>query len=214
MKRLATPALEQALRSLAIQQGGQMGWGGAFGRNHNKQTDILDDFELAAGQIVLQVFPPETVAAYQEEQGHRKAFRARAGAMALVAHLDKNYRFTKPQRKAITDSLQEVWQRKWQMYLQYMGSNPQFFPDVPDKAIVPHLNRAQVKQWKSKQRQNIHLGWQNLNMNHGNFRNLKQEVEWFEEPIGKEIAEAAGFAEMLIVREVAIEVEEDEEEQE
>ena len=207
MKSLATPALEQALRSLAIQQGGQMGWGGAFGRNQNKQADILDDFELAAGQIVSQVFPPETVASYQEEQGHRKVFRARAGAMALVANLDGKFHLAKPQRKALTDSLQKVWQRSWQRYMQIMGHNPQFFPPVPDKAVVPHLNAAQVKQWKSMQRQSIGFHWQNLNINHGLFRNMKQEVEWFKEPVEKEIAEAGGFVQALVEGDVAFVIE-------
>ena len=190
-----------------------MGWGGAFGRNQNKPKDILEEFETAAVEIVSQVFPPETIAAYQEEQGHRKSFRARSGAMALVAHLDSNFRFTRPQREAITDSLQKAWQRNWQSYLQLMVHNPQYFPDVPDKTIVPHLNRAQIKQWKSRQRQNIHLGWQHLNnRNHGIFRNLNQEVEWFEEP--KKGALNGGMVRLEIVGGVAVAIVEQADEKE
>ncbi len=217
MKARATPALEETLRSLAIQQGGQMGWGRAIRGIPKQPRDILEQFEEAADQIVAEVFPPETVAIYQAEQQHRKAFRARAGALALVAHLDTKFRFTAPQREALSDSLQEAWQRSWQRYLQFMPSNPQFFPPVPDKAIVPHLNPVQVKQWKSMQRQDIGFHWQNLrNLNQGNFRNMNQEIDWFGEP--EKNAQRVGFAAGLIRGEVNIivgeAVEADEEEQE
>jgi len=219
MKVLAKPALEQVLQSLAIQQGGQRGLVRAWGGRQQQPKDILEQFEVAASRIVTEIFPPETVAIYQDEQRHRAEFRAKAGAMALVAHLDTKLRFNSRQREYLTDSLQSQWRRSWQRYLQIMDSNPQFFPPVPDQAIVPHLNGVQVKQWKNRQRQDLGFHWQNLNMNQGQFRNMKQEVDWFEEP-GKpeENAEMAEFAAVLIEQDVALvlkeAVEAEEEEQE
>ncbi len=213
MKALALPALVQTLRSLAIQQGGQMGWGGGFGRNQRKAKDVLQQFEDAASQIVTEVFPPETLAIYREELEYRKEFRAMAGALAMVAHLDSKFRLTVPQREALTDSIQEVWQRSWQRYLQIMVGNPQFFPPVPEDAIVPHLNPVQVKQWKSMQRQDLGFHWQNLhNFQHGLFRNLKQEVDWFEEP--KEGALNGGVVRLEIVGGVAVAIVEQADEEE
>jgi len=140
MKAQATPAWEQILRTLAIQELDPQRRRGlrifVKGRamGHREPEDILNQFEEAVNQIVTEVFPPETVAIYQGEQRHRKEFHARAGAVALVAHLDTKFHLTAPQREALSDSLQEVWQRTWQRYLQTMAHNSQFFPPVPDEA--------------------------------------------------------------------------------
>lgn len=182
MKTQATPELERALRTFALKQAPMMGiqiGARPIRRQRQQASDVFEIFESSANRIVTNVFPQETVAIYQEEQKHRHKFRAESGAMALVAHLDTRFRLSQDQREQLTDSIQEVWQREWQTYLQYLASNPQFFPQVPDDAIVPYLNEVQAKQWSTMQRQTIHLGWQNLN-NRQFFRGMKPEIDWFE----------------------------------
>ncbi len=178
MKDRATPELERTIMELAMQQAPQMGLGLGWPGAQPQKKDIREQFEIAASKIVSEVFSPEVVEKYEEEQSHRLEFRARAGAMALVAHLDKRFRLSQTQREALTDSMQEGWQRQWQAYLQFMGNNPEYFPPVPDETILPHLNEVQAKQWKSMKRTNIGFGWQHMN-NHGIFREMKQEFDWF-----------------------------------
>jgi len=111
--------------------------------------------------------------------------------MALVAHLDTTYRLSPAQREALTHSIQEVWQRNGQRYLQIMSNNPQFFPPVPDEAVLPHLNDIQTKQWNSRQRQSLGFSWQN-SLNYGLFRNLQQANDWFEKPAENVAGNGAG----------------------
>lgn len=185
MKDLAIPELRKSILPLAIQQAPQRAIVAILRRNHRQESKyVLDEFEAAAGRIVSQIFPPEVVQLYQEEQEHRKAFRGKAGAMALVVQLDKTYRLTPPQRKALTDSIQKVWQSKWRDYLRVMESNPQYFPPVPDEAVLPHLNAIQKKQWKATPRNDIHFHWSNLRNNQGVLRNMEEEFDWFEQPDG------------------------------
>lgn len=200
MKVQASPELEKALRSFALQQapmmGIQIGGGQAWGRGVPHQqpeaSDILNLFESSASRIVAGVFPPETVALYQAEQLHREKFRARSGAMALVVHLDERFRLSQDQRDQLTDSIQQVWQREWQVYLQFMDNNPQFFPQVPDDSVVPHLTDVQAKQWRAMQRQSLGLSWQNLH-NQQFFQGVKPEDDWFE----KQNKKAAGVGEVI-----------------
>jgi hypothetical protein len=185
MKRRATPAFDQVIRSLAIEQG----------RGQGQQKDVGEQFEAAAGQIVAEVFPAETVLVYQEELRHRAEFQARVGAQSLVSHLDTQLRLNASQREALADSIQAEWQRGWLIYVQFLENNPEFFPPVTDQAILPHLNKDQAQQWKGMTRGNVVLGWQHLNMNRGVLREIKQEIDWFlepgEEPQGE--VEAKGF---------------------
>ncbi|NOY42680.1 MAG: hypothetical protein GXP26_12700 [Planctomycetes bacterium] len=191
MRVQAAPELEKVLRSFAIQQAPRMGIqiGGKQIRHRGQQTPkIYEDIEKAASRIVSDVFPEETVKIYQDEQNHRREFRSRSGAMALVAHLDTQYRLSQDQRKELTESIQQVWQRQWQHSLQHLANNPQFFPQVPDDAIVPHLNEVQAKQWQNMQRHQIGFHWQNINNNHL-FRKMKPEIDWF-----KDRNKGGGFA--------------------
>lgn len=182
MKALAAPELEKTLQSFVVQQAPRMGIqiAGVRARPRQQQASkIFDDFEASASRIVANIFPAETIEIYQNEKKHRQEFRSRSGAMMLVAHLDTQFRLSRDQREKLTDSLQQVWRREWQHYLQIMASNPQFFPPVPDKSVLPHLSGIQLKRWKSMQRQQLGMNWQNIN-NNGQFRNLQPEVDWFE----------------------------------
>lgn len=180
MKSQANPALRKATLSFAKQQGPQMGIGNFLQVNRKKQVYILDCFEEEVLGIVQNVFEPNVVTLYQEERKHRKEFRARAGAMILVGVLDSSFRLTPEQRIELTESISKVWQRQWQSYLDIMVHNPHFFPPVPDTAILPHLNKAQIILWKNKPRNAIGFGWQNLNhMNQRHFQNVEKGFDWF-----------------------------------
>ncbi len=215
MRAQAAPALEKVLRSFAIQQAPMVGvriGGGRIRVRGQQPKEIYDDIEKAASRIVSSVFPEETVKIYQDEQNHRREFRARSGAMALVAHLDTQYRLSQDQRKKLTDSIQQVWQRQWQHSLQYLPSNPQFFPPVPDDAIVPHLNEVQAKQWQAMQRHHIGFHWQNINNNHL-FRKMKPEIDWFKDrDKGGGFAALGGVLQQNVVEAPVVEAAEDQDE--
>ena len=184
MKAMAKPELETALQKFAIQQAPMMGiqLGGRRVQNRKQleAENIFNAFESATDRIVAEIFPAEEVALYREEQAERKAFRARSGAMALVAHLDSQFRLSQQQREDLTDELQESWKREWQHYLQILPNNPQFFPPVPNNLIVRHLNDVQAKLWRGLNKHQLGMHWQNL-VNQGQFRNFKPEIDWFED---------------------------------
>lgn len=109
-------------------------------------------------QSLRQTLTPEQMARYEDELAKRSANRKRAAIMSAVARLDDVLFLTAQQREAIIDSISSNWQDDWEQWLMMQRYGHQYFPQIPEQRVAPHLNDKQRAVWHGLQKVNFG-GW-------------------------------------------------------
>jgi hypothetical protein len=133
----------------------------------------------------------EQFAAFRLEAEKRRQAIEEVTILNTVAHLDGALFLSKEQREAIAAALKNGWKEEWEHWLAMRRYGDQYFPQVPDSCVVPHLSADQRAVWVTLQKTTIY-GWMNENVPH-------DEVWWSGRE--KDAADAcAAFADDEIVR--------------
>lgn len=95
---------------------------------------------------------PEEFAAYERDVRQRQERRAEASRLKIVATLDEHLGLTAAQRLAMLEDLRVNWKSAWIRGLEERdGVTINEYPPAPDFAdasIAPHLDPAQLEQWR------------------------------------------------------------------
>ena len=98
------------------------------------------------------VLEPDQLAHYQAELQSRNMFRRQGQVLLLVARLDSALTLNAEQRSQLTDSLTTKWKEAWEQQPQFWQFNEQYFPQIPDEVVIPHLNEKQKAIWRGLQK--------------------------------------------------------------
>ncbi len=142
-------ALEKAGRLLAQQQFGvNRGMlGGA-----NEPSDPRQLIADALAGALKESISAEQLAEYSREAAQRTARRKRAAILSAIAVLDEALFLTAEQRTAISESVESHWQADWEQWTMLQQYGGQYFPQIPDNYVVPHLNQEQRSVWNGLQK--------------------------------------------------------------
>jgi hypothetical protein len=113
----------------------------------------------------------EQLERYTVEDAKRTEAKRQAVILGAVAQLDAALFLSKEQREKIVAGLDKDWQREWEQWLTTFQYNGQYYPQVPDKYVVPILNDEQRLVWSGLNRVSI-SSWNN------NVRGLNDEAWW------------------------------------
>jgi hypothetical protein len=108
---------------------------------------------------------------YEQEDVARTAARKKTAILGTVALLDNAVFLSPEQREKICDALDKNWQREWEQWIMMHQYNGQYFPQVPDQHVVPHLTAEQKVVWGGMQKIMI-SGW-------NNHRNRPPDEAWW-----------------------------------
>ena len=94
----------------------------------------------------------EQLARYEAENTKRRAAEKQAAIYSAVATIDGALFLTKEQREKIVTELDSHWRQEWDQWLQMWQYAGQYYPQVPDTYVVPHLNEEQKTVWRGLQK--------------------------------------------------------------
>ena len=147
IKAVGEASLLQAARDMVAPRAGAA-------RNRN-QTTAAQTVRAALAKAMKETVSPEQFARYNEEADHRQAHIREAAILGTVARLDGLLSLSAAQREKIVDSLRKNWQNDWEQWQMMYRYGQQYFPQVPDPQIVPHLDEDQRTVWRSVQKINV-----------------------------------------------------------
>jgi len=107
----------------------------------------------------------EQFAAFRLEAEKRRAAIEEVTILNTVTHLDGALFLNKEQREAIGEALKKEWKEEWEHWLAMRRYGDQYFPQIPDSCVVPHLSADQRAVWATLQKTTIY-GWMNENVPH------------------------------------------------
>ena len=151
--------LKEAVKEYAAMQHKMQngGWNG-----QSKMPDPQKTISEGLAAVVKEKLTPEQAALYRKEADARTA-RARATAVHnLVANLDEELALDADQRTEIAEALVEQWDDSWGHSLQMFIYGNNYFPNLPDQAVVPFLNPLQKADWVKKPKNGNQMFWGGL----------------------------------------------------
>ncbi len=96
----------------------------------------------------------QQVALYRQEIDKRNEHLRQATVDVLAGELGYRYRLTTEQQTKIAASLKANWQPAWYQGAEaFLMHGEQFFPQLPDQFIAPHLTNAQRAAWRERDQQ-------------------------------------------------------------
>lgn len=120
------------------------------------QLPISQEIQAGLRETLQAALPPEQFERYERELKARTEHRKRAAIASVVSSLEEALSLDVEQRKAITASIEAKWREPWESWLMLSRYSDQYFPEIPDEVVVPHLQQAQRALWKDLQK--IQLG--------------------------------------------------------
>lgn len=87
--------------------------------------------------------------AYQKELKTRDEYEQKAIIDFLLVILDDKLNLTEKQSEKIADGMRARWGEGWVPPLSLMANFGEYFPPIPDAAIIPHLETGQIDVWRS-----------------------------------------------------------------
>jgi hypothetical protein len=110
---------------------------------------------------VKSTLTPEQADRYEAELRDRARNQRRVTARNLVVQLDRDLALTEDQRERLCESLTSNWDESWCPQLEVLQNlNNQIYPNIPDQAVVPYLNRVQREIWRGLRRNGgAYYGW-------------------------------------------------------
>ncbi len=142
IKAAAEASVKQAAKDFVKgrRQGGQATVGTAI------RNDLIKTLE--------KTLTPEQMTHYREVAARRTASIKSTTIRTTVAKLDNFLYLSREQRDKVSASLTENWKEDWEQWLMLWRYGGMYFPTVPDKELVPHLNAQQKQVWKGAQKIN------------------------------------------------------------
>jgi len=153
--------LKETVKKFAVAQqkqrrGGFRLVGGQQSQSNDPRTIIGDELMKS----VKATLSAEQAARYQKESELRVVTRKRVAVLNILARLDKELVLTDQQREKLKEVLQANWDDSWSQTQRLMNLS-HYLPQVPDKAVIPILNKSQTKVWRGMQKHgNIFFGFQ------------------------------------------------------
>jgi hypothetical protein len=134
---------------LAQQQFGvNRGMPGESGEPSDPRQLIADELAKA----LQDALPAEQLAQYRHEATQRSERRKRAAILSAISVLDAALWLTPEQREAISESIESHWQADWEQWSMLQRYGGQYFPQIPDTCVTPHLNQDQRAVWNGLQK--------------------------------------------------------------
>jgi hypothetical protein len=166
--------VDAATQFARYQQGGRV-------RNGELQSQPFPPATIRAGLLktLEQTLTPEQLANYKTEARARAEQRKRASILSVVARLDSALSLTREQREKLSEAITAKWREDWEQWLMVSRYGDQYFPQVPQDIIVPHLDSEQRVVWNSLQK--IGVGFP------GSFVQPQDDEAWWgnqAEPVG------------------------------
>ena len=152
IKAAGEASLNEAVLKMAEFQGGRMR-GGV--RVQNAQPDPQRAIRESLAKVLRETLTPEQMTKYETEATQRTALRKRAAIRYVVARLDSTLCLTSEQRDKMAQSITAGWQDNWENWLRFSSYGDQYFPQVPDQHVVPHLDADQKSMWSGLQKVNF-----------------------------------------------------------
>jgi hypothetical protein len=103
-------------------------------------------------KVLKESLTAEQLARYEAEEAKRRAADKQASIASAVATIDGALFLTKEQRDKVVEQLNANWHEDWEQWLQMWQYAGQYYPQVPDTYIVPHLNEEQKTVWRGLQK--------------------------------------------------------------
>lgn len=115
-------------------------------------VEVREAIHARVSPAVAARAAPEEFAAYERDVRQRQERRAEASRLKIVATLDEHLGLTAAQRLAMLEDLRVNWKSAWIRGLEERdGVTINEYPPAPDFAdasIAPHLDPAQLEQWR------------------------------------------------------------------
>jgi len=92
---------------------------------------------------------PKKMEMWEDALRERERFGFLATARVFVEALNERLYLDAEQRDALTESIADCRNDEWQVYINVMIHNPEYFPNLPKNAIKPHLTAEQYEMWKA-----------------------------------------------------------------
>jgi hypothetical protein len=124
-------------------------------------------------KVLKEMLTAEQSAQYNAEHGKRREAEKRAAIASAVATMDTALYLNKEQRDKIVGQLAANWRDEWDGWLQLWQYGGQYYPQVPDNFVVPHLSDEQKTVWRGLQKVNV-SSWG------GHMQREATDDEWWE----------------------------------
>jgi hypothetical protein len=158
--------VDAATQFARYQQGGRV-------RNAELQFQPFPPAIIRAGLLktLEQTLTPEQLERYKAEAKARTEQRKRATITSAIARLDTALSLTKEQREKINEAITVKWRDEWEQWLMVSRYGDQYYPQVPQDVVIPHLDSEQRVVWNSLQK--IGVGF------HGSFVQPQDDSAWW-----------------------------------
>lgn len=204
MRAAAQPALRRILVQVAKSMRAQFGLGPFI--NNRKAQSARKQRRECVEEVLTAVYWPEKddgqekptqFVAWEEACKERDAYVFEANSRVFVNALNERLFLDKDQRTALTKSIAEVWKDEWLAYVNIMIHNPEYFPNIPSKALKPHLTEEQYQVWKGMPKTQMGvMAWQNNGTGFFNMGQNQKKNPWFDDK-GKKNAKVGGAAQAI-----------------
>ncbi len=143
----------------------------------------------ATKRILTAVYPPNDgeengdptkLDRWEEQRVLRERYIVEANTRVFVGVLNKRMLLSNDQRTKLTDSIASHWDDQWESYIRLIVHNPEFFPPIPDVAIVPHLTKPQRTAWNAMTKSTVGFTFGQVNVLQGMFQDARKRNVWFD----------------------------------
>jgi hypothetical protein len=135
-------------------------------------------------EALKKTLTAEQLKKYSAEDASRTDATKQATIDSTISQFDGALYFNPEQREKIARALDANWQRDWVQWLDMRRYGEQYFPQVPEEHVVPHLTEEQKTVWNGLQRTTIY-GW------HNDGRRAADDAWWNPQPAKKATGKAA-----------------------
>ncbi|MEX2112514.1 MAG: hypothetical protein WD845_04975 [Pirellulales bacterium] len=162
---------EKSLREAAVQYAKHQQNGRVVRGQLQSQPSPSTIIRQGLAKAVESTLSAEQFARYSEQAKARAEQRKRATILGVVARLDGTLSLSLEQRDKIADALSSRWRDDWEQWLMVNRYGEQYFPQVPNDVLVPHLDSSQRTVWSGVQK--ISVGFQ------GSVAQPEEDVAWW-----------------------------------
>jgi hypothetical protein len=147
IKAAGEEGLKQAARHIGLPQQRVIS-----NRASGTQMAAARTIRAALSKALEEALPQEEFEKYSEEALHRTNHRKQAAILNVVARLDALLCFSAEQREKLVDTLSTSWQDEWEQWLMLHQYGGQYFPQIPEQHVLPHLNDEPKSVWRGVQK--------------------------------------------------------------
>ncbi|WP_165219867.1 hypothetical protein [Aquisphaera insulae] len=143
--RLGAEAAKKAARGFVEAQQKMMRGGWRPGMDQPNPRRIM---EAELRKSVSPLLTPQQRSRYEQEVDRRAAGLKQMIIDNLVAKLDGDLVLTADQRTKVAEGIAANWKDSWGQSIEMLQNIDNFFPDVPEKAVMPYLTENQKVAWR------------------------------------------------------------------